>query len=426
MSGGVIQSSNTSFQKEFTTYQDDTPENHAMTWIVEGEGLVDEDMVKDLANGMPGNIDWLVGLGMSFSFVYGHNHVPYLDKTDYFADRIHVPAGEGGGAAGGGSIQTNAIRAKVDELGVTVELSKEVTALVYEKERGVIGVAVGDDLYKANKAVIIATAGIDRGDDLAKALCPQQYWDNQENVLQASPMNTGDGIRMAYAIGAAPMVGGVIDYDGLAYQGTSNGSPQIACVYVNGQGVRFVCEDATYAYMNRAIFEQNKMWDAPCWMVMDADGVLGSPTFNTQEAVDGKVADGSLLKGDTLAALATAIAVPADNLTATLGRWNAMIAAGGKDVDYLRNTQNVPIAKAPFYAMKLIPHNLGACGGIKTDIECHVLDLYGNPIPHLYAGGLCQGGWIGPYYPGSGTALAGTVHWGRKCGKNAAAETAWV
>ncbi len=330
-----------------------------------------------------------------------------------------------GGAAGGGHFQTDAIRAKCDELGVTFELNTEVTGLVYDKDKGVIGVEVGEELVKAKKGVVIATAGIDRGDDLAKALCPQQYWDNQENVLQASPYNTGDGIRMAYAIGAAPMVGGVIDYDGLAYQGTANISPQIACIYVNGQGQRFVCEDATYAYMNRAIFEQNKMHDAPCWMVMDADGVVTSPTFPSAEAVAAKVEDGSLLKGDTVAALADAIGVPAGNLAAALDRWNSIVASEGADVDYLRNTQIVPIAKGPFYAMKLIPHNLGSCGGIHTDIECRVLNLAGEPVPHLFAGGLCQGGWIGPYYPGSGTALAGTVHWGRKCGKNAAAETAW-
>ena len=42
-------------------------------------------------------------------------------------------------------------------------------------------------------------------------------------------------------------------------------------------------------------------------------------------------------------------------------------------------------------------------------------------VPHLYAAGLNAGGWIGPYYPGSGTAIIGTVHWGRKAGAKAAA-----
>ena len=34
---------------------------------------------------------------------------------------------------------------------------------------------------------------------------------------------------------------------------------------------------------------------------------------------------------------------------------------------------------------------------------------------------MASGGWIGPYYPGSGTAISGVVHWGRKAGASAAA-----
>lgn len=425
ISAGVIQASGTSFQKKFTKYQDDTPEKHAMSWITEGEGEVDEALVRDLAEGMPGHIEWLVGLGLDYSFVYGHNHVPYLDKTDYFADRIHMPAG-GTGFFGDGQLQTGAIKAKCDELGVEFQMESEVTGLVYEQGKGVLGVRVGEDLIKAKKAVVIATAGIDRGEDLALALCPPMYWDIKHGVLQCYPHNTGDGIRMALAIGAAPMVGGVIDYDGLAFQGVGNSRPQAPCLYVNGQAQRFVCEDATYGYMNRAIIQQSKMHNAPCHMIMDADGVLLTQAFSTPEIVAEKVKDGLLLTADTIEGLAAAIGVSAENLKSTLAHWNAMIAKEAKDVDYERKDGLVPIAKAPFYAMKLVPHNLGSIGGLKIDVECKVLDLAGEPIPHLFAGGLCTGGWIGPYYPGSGTAIAGTVHWGRKCGKNAAAETAWA
>ena len=52
--------------------------------------------------------------------------------------------------------------------------------------------------------------------------------------------------------------------------------------------------------------------------------------------------------------------------------------------------------------------------------NAEVIDVNGDVIPHLYAAGLNAGGWIGPYYPGSGTAVMGTVHWGRKAGAAAA------
>jgi len=48
----------------------------------------------------------------------------------------------------------------------------------------------------------------------------------------------------------------------------------------------------------------------------------------------------------------------------------------------------------------------------------------GKAISHLYASGLNAGGWIGPYYPGSGTAIMGLMHWGRKAGAHAAKQKA--
>ena len=56
LSGGVMQAAGTRFQKEMTAYQDDTPEKHAKLWIKAGEGMVDEELVTDLANGAPGCI----------------------------------------------------------------------------------------------------------------------------------------------------------------------------------------------------------------------------------------------------------------------------------------------------------------------------------------------------------------------------------
>ena len=107
LSGGIMQAAGTKYQKEFTKYQDDTPENHAAVWIAEGEGLVDEELVKDLANGAPGHIDWLADVcGVKWTSIYGHCHIPYV-SDDIMADRIHVY--EGGGAAGSGGIYVQAV-----------------------------------------------------------------------------------------------------------------------------------------------------------------------------------------------------------------------------------------------------------------------------------------------------------------------------
>ncbi|MGV8082769.1 MAG: FAD-dependent oxidoreductase [Coriobacteriia bacterium] len=422
ISGGVIQAAGTKYQKEFTKYQDDTPEKHALTWITEGEGLLDEDLVRDLANGMPGNIDWLTGLGLKYTSVYGHNHVPYLDATGYFADRIHVY--EGGGAINGGSPQVEALEQAATKAGATVQLSTQAAHLITAEGKGVIGVETSDGKrIKAAKGVVIATAGIDRNEELAKMLNPQQYWDTQVGQQLTATTNTGDGIIMAMEIGAQlSHACGTIDFCGSTGQATDNRLPGMKMIHVNQVGKRFVCEDATYAYHYRAIFQQEKQHGGKTYMIFDADGIQASPWAG--DKLSEALSKGVLATGDTVEALAAAIKVPAGNLKATLDEWNTNAAAGSDPV-FSRNTQIVPIVKGPFYAYTNVPFNLGSCGGIKTNVECQVLDTAGEVIPHLFAGGLVQGGWIGPYYPGSGTAIAGTVHWGRKCGKNAAAETAW-
>ena len=48
---------------------------------------------------------------------------------------------------------------------------------------------------------------------------------------------------------------------------------------------------------------------------------------------------------------------------------------------------------------------------------CNVLDTDGNPIAHLFAAGQVVGGFMGSYYPGTGTGVLATVSMGRTAGK---------
>jgi urocanate reductase len=414
-SGGIIQAAGTTYQKQYTKYQDDTPEKHYQTWLLQGEDLVDEDLIKDQTAAMPGHITWLVNLGMVVNGLYGHCHVPYLDNAGVMADRIHLT--EGGGA------QLAAILlAGAQAAGATIQTSTEVTRLVTDGTNGVVGVMAkgpsGDFSVGANKGVIIATSSIDHNNEMAKALNAQQYWDNTTQMNLCAPTNTGDGIRMGMQVGAALAgFGGTIDYSLL---GGSNASPQLACVCVNGRGQRFVCEDATYAYVMRAIFQQQAMHKTPSYLIIDSKGVQGKGSQWSGDKLAAAVKSGQLIKGKNLTDLAQKIKVPAVNLRATMADWNRNITRYGKDREYRRNTQLVPINKAPYYAYKMGSLNLGAIGGLKIDVNARVIDLNGSPIPHLFAAGMASGGWIGPYYPGSGTALSGVVHWGRKAGGSAA------
>ncbi|MFZ7121106.1 MAG: FAD-dependent oxidoreductase [Eubacteriaceae bacterium] len=419
-SGGVMQAAGTDIQKEYTTYQDDTPEKHYQLWVKAGEGTVDEELVKDLAYSAPDHIKWLTNIGIKFTSVYGHAQIPYVDES-IFADRIHVY--EGGGGEGGGTIMVNAMLNAALEKGAVVEYETEVAKLITNEAGEVIGVTAiqnGTEInVKSNKGVILAAAGIDNNVEMAKELSPQQYWDLTSQICLCAATDTGDGIRMAMEIGAAVGgFGGTIDFCGKTGAATDNRVPMFPSFIVNTKGRRFVCEDATYAYHYRAIFQQEKQLNGPTYMIFGESSLSDDFARWTEESIAKDIDDGVVFKADTIEGLAKLISVDADNLAATLTTWNADMK-NKKDKQFDRNTGLSSIT-GPFYAYKNVSFNLGAIGGVKINVDAQAIKANGEPIPRLYAGGLNAAGWLGPYYPGSGTAIMGTIHWGRKAGANAA------
>lgn len=423
-SGGVMQAAGTRAQKEYTKYQDDTPEKHAALWIKAGEGTVDEELVTDLAKGAPGHIAWLEEeIGLKFTSVYGHCHIPYVED-DLMADRIHVY--EGGGGMGGGTILVKAVLDYAMGMGAQIDYNAEVIRLFQNADKAVIGaeVKMKDKTIKvkANKGVVLAAASIDNNKEMAKRLSPQHYWDLTSQMCLVATTDTGDGIRMGMEAGAdLAGFGGCIDFCGKTGAATDNRNPLFPSFIVNQAASRFVCEDATYAYHYRAIFQQEKQLNGPTYMIFGKSSLSAPGSAWTEESLAKDVADGVVVAADTIEALAEALKLNPASLKETLDKWNADMKQG-KDSLFGRATGLEPL-DGPFYAYKNVSFNLGSLGGLRINTKAQVLNTAGEPIPHLYAGGLNAGGWIGPYYPGSGTAVMGTVHWGRKAGVNVAAET---
>ena len=113
------------------------------------------------------------------------------------------------------------------------------------------------------------------------------------------------------------------------------------------------------------------------------------------------------------------IGVDPRGLSRTFAAWQEDTENGNPD-PFGRIEGLAPLT-APFYAYRNTPFNLGALGGLKINRKCEVLTVEGEVIPGLYAAGLNAGGWVGPYYPGSGTAIMGTCYFGRVAGGAAAA-----
>ena len=124
--------------------------------------------------------------------------------------------------------------------------------------------------------------------------------------------------------------------------------------------------------------------------------------------------------GETLEDLAAAIGVPAQALTATVARFNAMVAAGS-DTDFGRGDEAydrafsggkpplVPIDTPPFHAAAFGLSDLGTKGGLATDTRGRVLDNQGLSIPGLYAAGNTMAAVSGTTYPGGGNPIGASM-----------------
>ena len=405
-SGGIIQASGTQVQKDLTEYADDTPEKHAEYYLQEGEGTLDEELVRDMTAGSAGHIEWLESLGLEFVEVTGSAHTTMADEALY-ADRIH------GTAVGATGIFTT-VHDAAEAAGVEFVYDTEAVRLIVQDGRvtGVEAVQGGKTIYaKGGKGVIIATSSIDHNPEMCKMLNPNQYYDLQFAHCASYPYDTGDGIRMAAALGAQlSNFGGVIDLTGVTWAGVNRQTPLMPCFFVNKFGNRFECEDMTYALTSRELWREITKTNHACYTICGVNETM------TKEALDGMVEAGTACTAETIEELAAQIDVDAANLQATLDRWNKDMEESGTDTMFGRATGLEKI-EGPYYAFQEGFMNLGAIGGLKINLNCEVQHVDGTSIPGLYAAGMASAGWVGPFYPGSGTALLGSIHFGRKAGK---------
>ena len=119
--------------------------------------------------------------------------------------------------------------------------------------------------------------------------------------------------------------------------------------------------------------------------------------------------------------------MPADALAATVERFNGF-ARTGVDEDFHRgesaydkyysdptvkpNPSLHAIDHAPFYAVKIVPGDLGTKGGLVTDERARVLRPDGSVIPGLYAAGNASSAVMGRTYAGPGATIGPALVFG--------------
>ncbi|MCV7229571.1 FAD-binding protein [Mycolicibacterium komossense] len=196
-------------------------------------------------------------------------------------------------------------------------------------------------------------------------------------------------------------------------------------IFVNQDGRRFVNESAPYDRLGRAVLAQIDSGETqlPFWMVYDSrDGAIPPvQATNVSMVAESEYRETGLWhSADTIAELAAAIGVPADNLEATIERFNKL-AASGTDEDFGRGDEAydraffggesplIPIDIPPYRAAAFGVSDLGTKGGVRTDTHARALRPDGSPITGLYAAGNTMAAVSGTTYPGGGNPIGASL-----------------
>jgi succinate dehydrogenase/fumarate reductase flavoprotein subunit len=216
----------------------------------------------------------------------------------------------------------------------------------------------------------------------------------------------GSGIRLGLAAGAAALH---LDAASVSLPVTQPWGLKRG-VLVNGQGQRFVNEDAYYGRLGEAaLFHQN----GRAYLIVD-DEVYEKPDYLR----------GACAAGETPEELERELGLPAGSLVATLALYNRH-AERGEDPLFLKHADYLkPLTAPPFGAIDCTTENslyaVFTLGGLATDVDGAVLDPEGRAIPGLFGAGRATSGLsVGSY--SSGLSLGDGTFFGRRAGRAAAA-----
>jgi len=334
---------------------------------------------------------------------------------------------------GGGAKLIEVLTRAAKEAGVGFLYGCEAKEIVHENGR-ITGLVVEQDGARRTlpaDAIVLACGGFQGNADMMRA----QFGERAPAMRLISPgtrFDTGDGIRMAQALGAA--LSG--DWNGMHAEPVdvrSQNSAPVVLVYPYGIVVdrdarRFFDEGAGLMHETWEWFARDMQFKAPG---STAFAILDSRLYDIadyQRAIRSEVPP---VEAATLGELAEQIGVDRGNLEATVAAYNAACVGdpGTFDAtvrDGLAATGLQPsksnwaraISKPPFLAYPLVGAVAYTFGGLATDERARVLGKDGA-VPGLYAAGETTGHFYATA-PNSVAVLRALV-FGRIAGREAAA-----
>lgn len=352
----------------------------------------------------------------------------------------------------GNALAARLLRSAVDA-GVTLRSEATATAIYQDASGAVLGVRVAQDggvrSVRSHRAVVLATGGFPGNADMVRAQLP--FPELHESMVPAS--NSGDGIRLGLAAGGqlddinrdnafwTPVsvmrdaAGATIKCPHLI---TDRSKPGL--IAVNQLGRRFVNEASSYHDFVAVMHQEHAHSPTiPAYLICDSRFIrkYGLGLVRPGPAPLGRfLRAGYLFRGATLAGLAAAIGVPSESLEATVVEAN-VAARTGVDAAFGKGTTGYnrylgdpghrpnpclgPIDRAPFYAVRIHPGDIGTSLGLRTDASARVLDGQGALIAGLYACGNDMNSVMAGNYPSGGITLGPALTFGYIIGRDIAA-----
>ena len=310
--------------------------------------------------------------------------------------------------------------------GVPFLMNTAAERLVWDHESGCIaGVRAsskGKTLWiRAKKGVLIATGGFSRNPALLKKYNPLMAAVDPEGGAG----NTGDGLLMAQAYGADVLdtqyIKATFGYrpDPKKYGPQTLHGYYDGAIIVNADGKRFVDESISYKLLSDAALQQK---DVKTFEFFDeAVRVKMRDATAKYRKLLGPLDNGGeveyCFRGDTIEDVAQKAGIDPKALRETVERYNKF-AEKGADEDFGRTSLTsgygklVALKEPPFFLYPARPRLIATYCGLRIDPSARVIDVFGEPIPHLYACGEAVGGVHGAAYM-SGSAVGKAIGFGR-------------
>ncbi len=390
----------------------------------------DPELTEVLVRQSLATVEWMRSKGVRFTAAWGR-------QAFNIGGRFKFWGGLTVEAVGGGPGLVESLTRIARKNGIDVWYEARALDLLTDDD-GVKGVRLrrnGKTQEISARSVILAAGGF-QADPEQRTRYLGPGWELAK--VRGTRFNTGDGIRMALAAGAAA-TGNWSGCHAVAWERNAPEFGDLAIgdqfqkhsypwgIYLNAEGKRFVDEGAdfrnyTYATYGRVILAQPGQF---AWQIFDAK-------VKAQLRDEYKIKQVTKRVGNTLEELVGKLE-DTDQAQA-LKEIQAYNSAVCTDIPFNPNikdgrcTKNLSINKSnwantldtpPYEAYAVTCGITFSFGGLKINSHAEVLSSDGGPIPGLYAAGELVGGIFWFNYPG-GSGLTNGAVFGRIAGRSAA------